>query len=225
MSNAQSHKQPPISSARKAMVQQQLVARGISDPAVLQAMQEVPRERFVPESIRDAACDDRALPVGNGQTISQPYIVAYMTEKLQVRPGHRVLEIGTGTGYQTAILHRVGAEVYSIERIAHLHESARQRLADLGFGPVHLRCGDGTLGWPEHAPYDRIIVTAGAPETPASLVEQLAEAGRIVIPIGRRDYQVLVCVEKREGRTVETTLVPCRFVGLIGQQGWPQAEH
>lgn len=207
--------------ARQEMVRHQLVARGIADPAVLRAMSELPRERFLPESMQFAAYDDRALPVGEDQTISQPYIVAYMTEKLAVRPGHRVLEIGTGTGYQTAVLCLMRAVVYSVERIASLQNDARQRLAAMGMDPVYFRCGDGTLGWPEHAPYDRILVTAAAPDIPRTLIEQLADGGRLIAPVGQRDCQTLVSVDRQAGRTMETSLIPVRFVRLIGEQGWP----
>jgi protein-L-isoaspartate(D-aspartate) O-methyltransferase len=206
--------------ARQAMVRDQLSARGIADPAVLRAMGELPRERFLPESMQYAAYDDRALPVGEDQTISQPYIVAYMTEKLAVRPGNRVLEIGTGTGYQTAVLCRMQAVVYTVERIARLQNEARERLTAMGLSPVEFRCGDGTLGWPEHAPYDRILVTAGAPDIPRTLIEQLAGDGRLVAPVGRRDCQTLVRVDRQAGRTVETSLIPVRFVKLIGRHGW-----
>jgi protein-L-isoaspartate(D-aspartate) O-methyltransferase len=206
--------------ARQAMVRDQLARRGIRDPHVLRVMGEVPRELFVPESMRDAAYEDRALPVGEEQTISQPYIVAFMTERLDVRPGLRVLEVGTGTGYQAAILARLGADVFSVERIESLLAAARQRLETLGLECIRLCCADGSLGWPLHAPYDRIIVTAGAPEVPPALIDQVAEGGRLVVPVGGSDAQTLVCVEKHAGRTTETVLLACRFVKLVGRQGW-----
>lgn len=206
--------------ARQAMVRDQLARRGIRDAEVLRVMGDVPRELFVPESMRDAAYEDRALPVGEDQTISQPYIVAYMTEKLEVRPGLRVLEVGTGTGYQAAILARLGADVFSVERIGSLLGSARRRLESMGLARIRLCCADGSLGWPRHAPFDRIIVTAGAPEVPPALIDQLSEGGRLVVPVGRSDAQTLVRVEKRAGRTTETVLLACRFVRLVGQQGW-----
>ncbi len=210
---------------RQAMVQDQLVRRGIRDPNVLRVMGELPRELFVPDSMRDAAYEDRALPVGEEQTISQPYIVAYMTEKLEVRPGLRVLEVGTGTGYQAAILARLGADVFSVERIAGLHASARQRLEAMGLVRIALCCADGSLGWPRHAPYDRIMVTAGAPDIPPALIEQLREGGLLVAPVGHRDAQMLVRVEKRAGRTIETLLLACRFVRLVGRQGWQSSDE
>jgi len=206
--------------ARRAMVRDQLARRRIRDPNVLRVMGEVPRERFVPEALRDAAYEDRALPVGEDQTISQPYIVAYMTEKLEVRPGLHVLEVGTGTGYQAAVLARLGAQVDSVERIAVLHGAARRRLEALGLTNVRLHCGDGSLGWPPHAPYDRILVTAGAPDVPPALLDQLREGGRLILPVGRSDAQTLVCVEKHAGRTREIVLLACRFVKLVGREGW-----
>jgi protein-L-isoaspartate(D-aspartate) O-methyltransferase len=206
--------------ARAAMVRDQLVARGISDADVLQVMESTPREQFVPASLAAAAYDDRALPVAEGQTISQPYIVAYMTQALAIDRRDRALEIGTGTGYQTAILALLGGEIYSIERNLALHEAARQRLEAMDLKNVRLRCGDGTLGWPEHAPFDRILVTAGAPEVPGPLVDQLTESGRLIVPVGPTARQTLVRVEKRQGRTIECPLLPCRFVRLVGQAGW-----
>jgi protein-L-isoaspartate(D-aspartate) O-methyltransferase len=209
-----------MASARRAMVRDQLAARGISDAAVLRVMESVPREQFVPASLAAAAYDDRALPVAENQTISQPYIVAYMTQALAIERRHRALEIGTGTGYQTAILALLGGEVYSIERSFALHQAARQRLEAMGLKNVRLMCGDGTLGWPEYAPFDRILVTAGAPEVPGPLVDQLTESGRMIIPVGPTARQTLVRVEKRQGRTIESPLLPCRFVRLVGQAGW-----
>lgn len=203
------------------MVNRQLRARGIADPRVLEAMRDVPRERFVPIEYLDNACDDSPLPIGSGQTISQPYIVAYMTEQLDVRPEHRVLEVGTGSGYQTAVLAQLCAHVYTIERIAELHDSARRVLSELGLlARVTMRCGDGSLGWPEEAPFDRVIVTAAAPQVPPALVEQLVEGGVLVAPIGVDHSQTVVRVERRRGRTVETPLLGCRFVRLIGAGGW-----
>jgi protein-L-isoaspartate(D-aspartate) O-methyltransferase len=210
----------PPNVLRETMVRNHIMARGIKDPQVLEAMRSVEREKFVPAALQDAAYDDRALPVGEDQTISQPYIVAYMTEALDVHPTHRVLEIGTGTGYQTAILSALGAVVYSVERIEKLHEAAKQRLARCRYTGIHLLCGDGTLGWPEHAPYDRILVTAGAPAPPEALIQQLVPSGILIIPIGARGHQVLVRITRRAGRVVESPLLACRFVQLVGEQGW-----
>src|SRR5436190_649274 len=163
--------------ARARMVADQIRARGITDPRVLAAMTRVPRERFVPSGVRHEAFDDRPLPIGYGQTISQPYIVAFMTEALQLEPQHRVLEIGTGCGYQTAVLAELAGEIYSIELVEALAERARRTLHDLGYAKVVVRAGDGHAGWPEHAPFDRIIAAAAPPEVPPALLEQLADDG------------------------------------------------
>ncbi len=182
--------------ARTRMVETQLKPRGIRCQRVLDAFLKVPRHKFVPEKLQQDAYRDCPLPIGEGQTISQPYMVASMTEALEVEPGHRVLEIGTGSGYQAAILAELGAEVYTVERIPSLAEQAERRLAELGYR-VHLRVGDGTLGWPEEAPFDRIIVTAGAPSLPPPLADQLAEGGRLAIPIDEGFSQVL-CIYRRD---------------------------
>lgn len=207
--------------ARSEMIQRQLVHRGVSDRRVLDAMRCVPREMFVSQALQDSAYDDRALPSEAGQTISQPYIVAYMTERIDIQPDHRVLEIGTGAGYQTAILAQLCGHVVTIERITRLSASAQPRLAALGITNVTYIIGDGSLGSLEFAPYDRIIVTAAAPKPPAALVEQLVENGRIIVPVGKEQEQQLVMVERRRGRLVETRLIPVRFVRLIGKDGWP----
>ncbi len=216
---------PPESyaSARKRMVDEQIRARGVRDPRVLEAMEQVPRERFLPADRVAEAFADRALPIDCGQTISQPFMVASMTELLDVQSTHRVLEIGTGSGYQTAILSRLAAHVYTIERIRALQENARRLLASLGVANVSYAVGDGTLGWPEAAPFDRIMVTAGAPEVPRALVDQLADGGRLVIPIGGRNEQTLTVVEQRGGRTIEMPRYACRFVQLIGRNAWPES--
>jgi protein-L-isoaspartate(D-aspartate) O-methyltransferase len=202
------------------MVEHQLRARGIRDPQVLDAIGKLPREEFVPPQERDAAYEDRALQVGPGETISQPFIVAYMTEKLHVSAGQSVLEIGGGTGYQTALLSMLGARVVSIESDPLLVEEARERFERLNIRGVRLICADGSLGWPELAPYDRVLVTAGAPSAPPALVEQLVEGGRMIIPVGAATEQTLVCVVRRHGGYTEYPLIACRFVKLVGAQGW-----
>jgi protein-L-isoaspartate(D-aspartate) O-methyltransferase len=205
--------------ARREMVEQQLAVRGIADPRVLTVMGAVPREAFVPPDLAGSAYEDRALPIDAAQTISQPYIVALMSESLQVEPHHRVLEVGTGTGYQTAVLARLAAQVYTIERINSLSAAAQKILARLGVANVLFRIGDGTLGWPEAAPFDRIIVTAAAPKLVNPLVDQLADRGRMVIPLGEDAAQQLVTIEKVGGTTIERPLIPVRFVRLIGAAG------
>jgi protein-L-isoaspartate(D-aspartate) O-methyltransferase len=210
--------------ARRRMVDDQIRARGILDPRVTEAMEQIPRERFLPASQAHEAFSDRALPIDCGQTISQPFMVASMTENLDVHPVHRVLEIGTGSGYQTAILARLAGHVYTIERLAPLQANARRLLDSLGFANVSYRVGDGSLGWPEFAPFDRIIVTAGAPETPRALADQLVDGGRLVIPLGGKAEQTLTIVDRRAGRTIEMPRYACRFVQLIGEQAWSEPE-
>ena len=206
--------------SRRRMVDEQIRGRGINDPRVLAAMEEVPRELFVPPEKRDAAFSDGALPLGCGQTISQPYVVAYMTACLEVQAHHRVLEVGTGSGYQTAVLARLAAEVYTIERVGALLSAARALLNSLGVCGVHYLEGDGSLGWPEFAPFDRIMVTAAAPHVPKSLVWQLGEGGRLVIPVGGVAQQTLTLVRLENGRVIETPRLPVRFVKLVGDQAW-----
>jgi protein-L-isoaspartate(D-aspartate) O-methyltransferase len=203
------------------MIQQQVVERGIRDERVLEALRTVPRELFFEEESRHAAFADRAAPIGHGQMISQPYMVALMTQRLDLRPEHRVLELGTGSGYQCAILCRLAGDVYTVERVKPLLDVAFERVLGLGYRNVHFRHGDGTLGWPEAAPFDRIIVTAGAPELPRKLLSsQLKEGGVAVLPVGPQDDQMLVEV-RREGRELNVIDVcPCRFVKLVGQEGW-----
>ncbi|RUL89558.1 protein-L-isoaspartate(D-aspartate) O-methyltransferase [Tautonia sociabilis] len=199
----------------------QLRDRGIDDPRVLDAIADVPRDRFVPPSQLAMAWEDRALPIGCDQTISQPYMVALMTQELGLSGRERVLEIGTGSGYQTAVLSRLAAEVYTVERHEPLSRAARERLEGvLGRENVRFRVGDGTLGWPEEAPFDRILVTAAAPDLPDALFEQLAEGGRIVVPIGSEEYQQLHVIERRLGEPVDRQSVACRFVPLVGKEGW-----
>ncbi len=204
-------------SQRVRMVRQQIEARGVRDPWVLEAMRTVRRERFVPESIRTYAASDSPLPIGFEQTISQPYIVAYMTEMLALDSDHRVLEIGTGSGYQTAVLATLCDHVYSIEIVPELAERSAKILQELDYRNVSVRLGDGYLGWPEHAPYDRIIVTAAPPQLPQALVDQLATQGRLVAPVGRNpDAQKIVLVTKdARGNVRQQDQLPVRFVPMV----------
>lgn len=203
------------------MVERQLRARGIRDERVLDAMERVPRELFVPADLRGHAYDDAALPIGGGQTISQPYMVARIAEELGLRGSERVLDVGTGSGYQAAVLAELAGEVHSIERIPELAARAREALEGAGYGGrVRVHVGDGTVGLPEHAPYEAIAVAAAAPEMPQSLYEQLAERGRLVVPVGPRYEQFLqAIVRSPEGPAVLRT-VPCRFVPLLGEEGF-----
>jgi protein-L-isoaspartate(D-aspartate) O-methyltransferase len=205
---------------REEMVHLQLEARGIRDPKVLDAMARVPRHRFVDAALRSRAYDDHALPIGAGQTISQPYMVALMTEALKLSGGEKILEIGTGSGYQTAVLAEFTPRLFSIERNAELARAAAARLKELGYGNVILKTGDGSLGWPEHAPFDRILVTAGAPDLPPPLFDQLTEGGILVIPIGDRESQRLEAVTRERGKALARRLVECAFVPLLGKEGW-----
>jgi protein-L-isoaspartate(D-aspartate) O-methyltransferase len=197
-----------------AMIERQLRGRGISDPQVLRVMGSVPREKFVPKELRDSAYDDHPLPIGYGQTISQPFIVAFMTEQLQPKKSQRVLEIGTGSGYQAAVLSDLVAEVYTIEIVRPLAQRAEAVLSELGDKNVHVKAGDGYKGWPEHAPFDAIIVTAAPDHVPPPLVEQLKEGGRMVIPVGKSGWQKLYLLEKREGQIRQTAVLPVKFVPL-----------
>ncbi|MEK7338444.1 MAG: protein-L-isoaspartate(D-aspartate) O-methyltransferase [candidate division NC10 bacterium] len=207
--------------ARERMVADQLRARGITDPRVLTAMGRVPRHRFVEEALAARAYGDYPLPIGEKQTISQPYMVALMTQALELVGGERVLEVGTGSGYQTAILAELATKVYSVERIRSLADRARAILEELGYYNVLIRVGDGTLGWREEAPFDAVLVTAAAPEVPAPLVEHLKPDGRLVIPVGGSTAQVLKCLVKEpDGLVRESELVGCVFVKLVGEQGW-----
>jgi protein-L-isoaspartate(D-aspartate) O-methyltransferase len=212
--------------ARDRMVDEQIAARRVRDPVVLHAMRTVPRERFVDEIQARFAYEDEPLPIGEGQTISQPYIVAAMTQALRLRPGDRVLEIGTGSGYAAAVLSVIVAEVYTIERVGSLARSARRRLRDLGYANVHVRHGDGSLGWPEHAPYDAIGVTAGGPDVPRSLLRQLAVGGRLVMPVGptTRSQRLVRVVRTGEDTYEREALEEVAFVPLIGAEGWPADE-
>jgi protein-L-isoaspartate(D-aspartate) O-methyltransferase len=207
---------------RSAMVADQIAARGVRDERVLEAMGAVPREAFVEEGLAQVAYEDTPLPIGQEQTISQPYIVAAMAEALELAPGDRVLEIGAGSGYAAAVLGHLAREVWAVERHGRLAELARDRLERLGCHNVHILEGDGTLGWPAGAPYDAIAVAAGAPEVPPALVAQLAPGGRLVMPVGATpQLQELIRVRKREdGSTTREELGAVRFVPLVGAQGW-----
>lgn len=205
---------------RDAMVERQIKARGISDPRLLEAMRRVPRHLFVPPAQRERAYEDMPLPVGEGQTISQPYMVAWMTDLLRLKGDEVVLEIGTGTGYQAALLGLMAAGVYTVERIEALALSARRRLADFGFENIEVVEGDGSKGLPEHAPYKGIMVTAGSPQVPQVLTEQLADGGRLVIPVGTASMQMLTVVERRAEELVTREEGSCVFVPLVGKYGW-----
>ncbi len=205
---------------REWMVKKQLIPRGISDQRVIDAMLRVPRHLFVSESMIDSAYDDMALPIGEGQTISQPYMVAIMTELLELKGPEKVLEIGCGSGYQAAILAELSREVFSVERIGILADRASARLRSTGYANVRIRTDDGTLGWPEEAPFDRIIITAAAPSVPEPLLEQLADNGIILLPVGDRFSQQLLKIRKTGDRTIEEYHTPCVFVPLIGKHGW-----
>jgi protein-L-isoaspartate(D-aspartate) O-methyltransferase len=208
------------------MIQSEVIDRGIKDARVIDAMRACPREKFFNEEQRNRAYAGRALPIGHGQTISEPFIVALMTERLMVEPSSRVLEIGTGSGYQTAVLCKVAKEVYSIERIKPLLDEAFERLMDLNIRNVHFRHADGTLGWPEQSPFDRILIAAGAPEIPKKLLlSQLIDGGVAVLPYGPQDQQALVAIKRVGQKLIETEICPCRFVKLIGQEGWTTEEE
>ena len=205
---------------RERMVAEQLVKRGIADPRVLEAMRSVPRHLFVDEALRDRAYGDHPLPIGEGQTISQPFMVARMTELLRLTGREKVLEIGTGSGYQAAVLSRVAARVCTVERIAKLAARARQTLEAIGASNVWVRAADGTVGWADEAPFDRILVAAGGPSVPPPLVEQLAEGGRLVMPVGAEDAQRLRVVDKVGDATRVSEDSACVFVKLIGKYAW-----
>jgi protein-L-isoaspartate(D-aspartate) O-methyltransferase len=206
--------------ARAEMVELQLRRRGIRDERVLEAMARVPRDRFVPDSLSAQAYDDGALPIGQDQTISQPFVVATICALLGLHGSERVLDVGTGSGYQAAVLAELAAQVITIERIPELAESARARLADAGYANVEVVVGDGSLGVPEHAPFDAIAVAAAAPKVPSALFDQLAEGGRLVVPRGSRFGQELVLVARTALGRTERTSIPCRFVPLVGDEGF-----
>ncbi len=204
------------------MVEGQIAPRGVTDARVLAALRKVPRHEFLPDVLKDQAYGDHAIPIGGGQTISQPYIVALMTELLGLKGTERVLEIGTGSGYQAAVLAELSRKVYTVERVKSLADRARATLDRLGYQSVAIKVFDGTYGWKEMAPFDAIIVTAAAPEVPAPLLEQLAEGGILVVPVGERYSQMLVKVVKTPEGVVRRTSIPCVFVPLIGNHGWKE---
>ncbi|MBN2333724.1 MAG: protein-L-isoaspartate(D-aspartate) O-methyltransferase [Deltaproteobacteria bacterium] len=205
---------------RREMVNRQLITRGIRDPLVLEAMGTVERHRFVPHRLQQAAYADHPLPIGKGQTISQPYMVAAMTEQLALSKSKKVLEIGTGSGYQTAILAYLAARVISLELHPELAEQAQKTLAEIGYHNITIIIADGTLGYEAQAPYDAIMVTAGAPHIPQALTEQLTDSGRLVIPVGSRGYQMLTLITKTGGKLITEELFLCSFVPLVGNNGW-----
>ena len=208
--------------ARERMVQNQLIPRGIKDSRVLQAMGTVPRHLFVEEALVGEAYNDHPLPIGHKQTISQPYIVAFMTEALKLEGEERTLEIGTGSGYQTAILAELCKRVYTVERIKPLMEKAVELLAQLGYRNILFKAFDGTLGWKEYGPYDAIMVTAGAPKIPEPLLDQLADGGRMVVPVGDKFSQDLILVHREKDDYRQRNLGGCRFVDLVGVHGWKE---
>jgi protein-L-isoaspartate(D-aspartate) O-methyltransferase len=207
---------------RAEMVDRHIAHRGVRSERVLEAMRNVPRERFLPEDLQEFAYEDAPLPIAEGQTISQPYIVAMMTEALDLKGGEKVLEIGTGSGYAVAVLAEIAKDVYTVERIGQLAEKSAAKLARLGYGNVHVRHGDGTRGWSEHAPYDAIIVAAGGPQVPESLKAQLKVGGRLVIPVGadRREQELVRVTRVAENQYTTTELADVRFVPLVGEEGW-----
>jgi protein-L-isoaspartate(D-aspartate) O-methyltransferase len=212
---------PAFAERRERMVERQIAGRGVDDPLVLEAMRKVPREAFVSKLLREFAYEDSALPIEESQTISQPYIVATMIEAAELTPGDRVLEIGAGSGYAAAVMAQIAGEVFAIERHERLARLARERLARLGYGNIEVKSGDGTLGWPQAAPFDAIIASAGGPHVPQPLLEQLAEGGRLVIPVGEspRDQRLLK-LTRVDGAFREKDLGPVAFVPLIGEEGW-----
>ena len=211
----EAHEAPDWRSEAEAMVDQQIASRGVRDPEVLSILKGTPRHRFVPRIWRALAYQDQPLPIGEGQTISQPYIVGLMTELLELTGTEKVLEIGTGSGYQAAILARLAAEVFSIEIVRSLADSSAARLQAMGYGNITVRCGDGYQGWPEHAPFDRIIVTAAPPEIPEALVQQLKPGGIMVLPVGDH-YQELVRIHKQQNGLLDyESVIPVRFVPMV----------
>ena len=214
------HENKEYAAQRAEMVEKQLRRRGIAETSVLAAMLAVPRHEFVPPEVRSRAYEDLPLPIGGGQTISQPYIVAAMTLALRLQPTDRALEIGTGLGYQAAVLSLLAKEVFTIERHPELASAASAKLASLGYSNAHVHCGDGTFGLPEFAPFDAILVAAAAPAAPQPLLAQLAESGRMIIPVGDADNQELQLIDKRAGKFSTRTMEGCRFVPLVGHHAW-----
>ena len=206
--------------ARANMVREQLIRRGIRDPRVIEAMGKVPRERFIEGPMKHKAYEDGPLPIGENQTISQPYIVAFMSEALELAGREKVLEVGTGSGYQTAVLAELAKSVFTVELIDVLLKKAKKSLRDLGYPNIHFKLSDGTLGWNENAPYDGIIVTAAAPAVPRPLFEQLDEGGKLIIPVGGTFSQELKKIVKQKEGFTEKNLIPVRFVSLVGEYGW-----
>ena len=209
---------------RRAMVQEQIIARGINEQKVVDALLKVPRHLFVPEDIRHLSYQDSPLSIGNGQTISQPYIVALMTNLLEIKSSDKILEIGTGSGYQTALLAEMCETVYTVERIGQLSQYARKILNELAYKNIHFKVGDGTLGWKNGVPscseFNKIIVTAAAPDIPQSLMEQLADKGLMIIPAGNRMYQELILIKREKDKYFQSNYGGCTFVPLIGKEGW-----
>ncbi|MBN1276377.1 MAG: protein-L-isoaspartate(D-aspartate) O-methyltransferase [Deltaproteobacteria bacterium] len=216
------HYEPDYRLVRERMVKNQIISRGIRDVRVLKAMEKVPRDRFVDEALVGEAYNDHPLPIGQRQTISQPFIVALMTEALELSGNDRILEIGTGSGYQTAILAELSKTVCTVEKISALLARARKVLNDLGYDNILYRISDGTLGWKEYEPYDAIIVTAGAPRIPQPLLDQLADGGRMIIPVGNRFSQELIKIKRKKGSFLQENLGGCRFVDLLGVHGWKE---
>ena len=210
----------PYLLARKRMVAEQLLPRGITDKKIISIMSEIPRHIFIDEALRSQAYADHPLSIGENQTISQPFIVALMTQALGLKGNEKILEIGTGCGYQTVLLSQLGRQVFTIERIKNLALSARSHLKALGLRNIVMRVGDGTKGWKEEAPFDAILVAAGSPEVPQPLLDQLGEGGKLVIPVGEEDSQTLFRFTKRKGEIFSENMGPCRFVKLVGEHGW-----
>lgn len=205
---------------RNLMVETQIQARGISNKGVLDAMRKVERHKFVPKNLQDEAYQDKALTIGEGQTISQPYMVAIMTELLELTGQEKVLEIGTGLGYQTAILAELSRDVFTVERIKTLSDKAKENLLSLGYKNIHIIVGDGTVGLDKHKPFDRIIITAAAPDIPLLLIEEMKEGGILIAPIGERFSQILIKGRKKNNVLEKESYTPCTFVPLIGKYGW-----
>jgi protein-L-isoaspartate(D-aspartate) O-methyltransferase len=216
-----SEAQPPaggdLTAQRNAMVEEQMEARGISDPATLAAIRAVPRHEFLPLRLREEAYRDYPLPIGHGQTISQPYVVAFMTEAIRPKPGEKILEIGAGSGYQAAVLAQMGADVYTIEIVGPLAEMAQQTLERLGYTNAHVKHGDGYRGWPEHAPFDAIIVTCAPDKIPPDLIAQMKDGGRMIIPVGGGMEQELILLRKNGDRVEKQSVLPVRFVPMTGE--------